>query len=378
MILTSKSVHLTAAFFLTLLSFSGHTARAYEDAAVRPLKVAWTRVSQADSFQYRRELTGVVEAKRSSAVGFEIGGALSAIYFDEGELVEAGTLLAKLDTARLNAQKAELQASYVQVTSEVNLAKETLNRVREAAELEAVSAQSYDEARYGLQSLENRLLTIQASIDRVDVELRKAQLYAPYKAVILKRMLDEGAVVSPGVPLFQLQEFGSYEIRVGIPKDVPLPSSGNADDWQARVDRGDLAIQFKALLPLRDPVTRTVPAIFTTETTENIRPGDQVTFVIWASEGKPGFWIPQTALAESDRGLWAVYAIVEQAGDLRIQRREVELLHLDGSKVFVAGALKDNDRLVWAGIHRLVPNQMVALGEEQFQERPGKPKEVGQ
>jgi multidrug efflux pump subunit AcrA (membrane-fusion protein) len=146
-----------------------------------------------------------------------------------------------------------------------------------------------------------------------------------------------------------------------------MPSEETIDAWRARTDWSELAISFKTVLPIRDPVTRTVPAIFTTTTTEQIRPGDQVTFAIAAEEGKNGFWIPQTALAESDRGLWAVYAVVNDEGannPMRIERREVELLHIDSGKVFVNGALKDGDRLVWSGIHRLVPNQQVALGNE--------------
>lgn len=330
----------------------------------RAVPVDWLKVERADSFRYRRELSGVVEATRSSAVGFEFGGTLALLQVDEGQRVSKGDLLARLDTQRLEAQRAELRASFEQVSADTALARQTLQRVQEAADLNAISEQALDEARFRLQSLEKRLHTIEASIERVQVELNKATLHAPYDAVVMGRLLDEGAVVGAGTPVLKLQEDGTFEIRVGIPKGVAIPNKTSASEWRAYSDWGDLAVQFKTALPFRDAVTRTVPAIFTTDTTDQLRPGDQVTFELWDDKAGSGFWLPQSALAESDRGLWSVYVLVATGEQQKLERRQVELVHLDSGQVFVNGALRDGERVVWAGIHKLVPNQLVSLGTQ--------------
>jgi hypothetical protein len=44
-----------------------------------------------------------------------------------------------------------------------------------------------------------------------------------------------------------------------------------------------------------------------------------------------------------------------------IERRELEILHQETDRVFVRGTLASDDRVVVAGIHRLVPGQSVQI-----------------
>ena len=79
-------------------------------------------------YEVMREFAGEVQAGQSSELGFEFPGQLLELYVDEGEAVEAGQLLARMDTGllqaerdQLNAQKAELQAELE--TTQRNLAR---------------------------------------------------------------------------------------------------------------------------------------------------------------------------------------------------------------------------------------------------------------
>ena len=81
-----------------------------------------------------------------------------------------------------------------------------------------------------------------------------------------------------------------------------------------------------------------------------------------------GFWLPLTALTESSRGLWACF-VVDALGDGRggsaathtLARRELEVLHTDGNRVYVRGTLQDGEQVVSEGLQRLVPGQRVRL-----------------
>jgi HlyD family secretion protein len=56
-------------------------------------------------------VTGNVTTTRSVALGFENGGTVAAVYYNEGDHVNAGSVIAKLDTQNLEAQLAEAQAN---------------------------------------------------------------------------------------------------------------------------------------------------------------------------------------------------------------------------------------------------------------------------
>ena len=78
-------------------------------------------------------------------------------------------------------------------------------------------------------------------------------------------------------------------------------------------------------------------------------------------------WLPRRALTESSRGLWACYVALAPANGAEtvsghvIQRRELELLHQAGDRVFVRGTLSDGEVVVVGGLQRLVPGQRVSI-----------------
>ena len=73
--------------------------------ASTPMPVNVHRVEQVDSFEQTRTYTGTIRARHRSDLGFEIGGRITAVMFDEGDSVTAGQILATLDTDTLQAQK---------------------------------------------------------------------------------------------------------------------------------------------------------------------------------------------------------------------------------------------------------------------------------
>ena len=56
-------------------------------------------------------VTGNVTTTRSVALGFENGGTVAAVYYNEGDHVNAGDVIAQLDTQNLKAQLAQAQAN---------------------------------------------------------------------------------------------------------------------------------------------------------------------------------------------------------------------------------------------------------------------------
>ena len=83
--------------------------------------------------------------------------------------------------------------------------------------------------------------------------------------------------------------------------------------------------------------------------------------------------LPLTALTESSRGIWAVYVAEPGATEggpddaSVLSRRQVELLHLVGENVYVRGTLEPGERVVSAGLHRLVPGQRVTTSASAWQ-----------
>ncbi|NEN91038.1 MAG: efflux RND transporter periplasmic adaptor subunit [Okeania sp. SIO3H1] len=74
------------------------------------LSVQAIPIKLVNSYSVSQSYTGIVEAKRTSELGFEQSGLLTSIYIEEGEEVTKGTVIAQLDTSQTKAQKAVLIA----------------------------------------------------------------------------------------------------------------------------------------------------------------------------------------------------------------------------------------------------------------------------
>lgn len=134
-------------------------------------------------------LSGTIEAD-DIAVGTKIGGRVVEVLADEGDSVEAGQVLVRLDRDVLDADLARLRASLSEARAQL-LQLENGARVEDIAEAEAMMAQR--------QATLNRLLTgsRQEDIDRARAEWRARDADAQMAAITLRRlqsMATEGVV----------------------------------------------------------------------------------------------------------------------------------------------------------------------------------------
>ncbi|MGD8914401.1 MAG: efflux RND transporter periplasmic adaptor subunit [Candidatus Thiodiazotropha sp.] len=325
-------------------------------------------ITPQERFSLQRTFSGRVQARRQSELGFESAGRLAHVWVDEGATVEAGQLLAELDTERQLAQRNELLAARAEAEANLSLAKVTFKRLRGIVDKGGVSRQDLDESREAQRAAEAALSLADQRIKTIDVELAKSRLVAPFDATVIARGADEGRVLEAGHPILTLQERTTPEIRVGIAGrslDQLTPGSVYPVEWRGQT----VAARLRALLPLRASTARTVDALF-----DPIDPplamlaGDLVILTLDIPMRQQGNWLPLSAMTEGDRGLWSVYVAEplakpehELAATHHIVRRTVDIVYQSGDRVFVKGSFNPDQRVVVSGVQRIVPGQAVRL-----------------
>ncbi len=338
---------------------------------VPPVVVAIRPAKHLDSYEVTREFVGVVEARRESRIGFEFGGEIAEILVDDGDFVEAGTVVARLETSILEAERETLRATRDQARAALELAQITRTRIRDARERDAVSPHDWDVADKNYEVQVAALARAEAAVAAVDTRIARSELIAPYSALVAMRLADEGEVVATGAGVLDLLERVEPEVRIGVAGDsIDVVSVG--DSHQLRVRDRLVPATVKSVLPVRGNGTRSVVVVLTLHTEfDGIRRGDLATLFIERSEPKSGFWLPLSALTESSRGLWACYVAIELAEHERVgsathtlRRRELEILHHEVDRVFVRGTLSDDEPIVLEGLQRLVPDQLVRIAAD--------------
>lgn len=338
-------------------------------AAATTLSVGTLPAAIEDSYEVERAYIGRVEARQRSAVGFELGGTVEAVLAEEGDAVDRGAAIARLDTARLKARRREAVAERDAAQANLVLARQTLARTEKAIAKRAVSEQQLDEAEQAVAARAAERDRADARIAAIDVDLAKSKLAAPYDALVAARHMDAGQVAAAGAPALTLIERAAPEVRIGVAgDDAGRLKTGAAHRLLVGAERPEtVAATVKAVLPVRNAGRRTVDAVFVLDAAlDGIRPGDIARWPVARTVAAEGAWLPLTALTESARGLWACYVAVplaapEGAATHMIERRELEMLHARAETAYVRGALSEGEKVVSEGVHRLTPGLKVRL-----------------
>jgi RND family efflux transporter MFP subunit len=344
---------------------------ATNDLPAAALTVETRAIVRQESFTLHRSFSGRVQARRQTELGFESDGRLARVWVDEGATVEAGQLLAELDTERLEAQRNELIAVRAEAEANLSLTTVTFKRLRDIVDKGGVSHQDLDESREAQRAAKAALTLADQRITTIDIELAKTRLVAPFSATVIARMADEGRVLKAGHPILSLQERTTPEIRIGVAGrtvDQLVPGRNYSISWRGRRTTARL----RALLPVRAATARTVDALFDPiDPPQGVLAGDMVTLTLDSPVRQRGSWLPLSALVEGDRGLWSVYVtepLAERANDLtathRIVRHTVDIVYQNADRVFIKDSLSPEQRVVVRGVQRIVPGQAVRLAED--------------
>lgn len=175
---------------------------------------------------------GTIEARVLSKIGFELGGTLTGVDVDHGDIVARDAPLAHLDASAQEARLARAEAAVQIAEADVARADAGLNRARavlkqakladrrvqglalrgtvseqtaeEAARDLAVATADAGVAGAEIEVARARLVDARAALAFERIQLRRHGLTAPFDAMVVERHREPGAVVAPGEPIFTL------------------------------------------------------------------------------------------------------------------------------------------------------------------------------
>ncbi|MDJ0920414.1 MAG: efflux RND transporter periplasmic adaptor subunit [Henriciella sp.] len=323
-----------------------------------PLQVNVTTARLQDRFKIDEAFTGLASARRTSQLGFSSSGRIQTLTVDVGDAVRQGQRLGVLDTRGLRAQRDAAIASVNEAEASHKLALVTVKRQIALQEKGHVSEQQVDEASAQANTAMARIRAAEANVQALNVQIDLSAIDAPFSGTVTNRMADEGAIASPGQPVFELVESGALEARIGLTE--PLAARlVEGETYRLLTSSGEVSAVLRAKTGVIDTGQRTVTTVFDIEDARSVAPGAVVRIALEQTLEERGLWLPVTALVEGERGLWSVY-VVRRDGDHWITAPgTVEIVHSEGERVYVRGAVRDGDLVIRDGLQRVTPGQRV-------------------
>jgi membrane fusion protein (multidrug efflux system) len=300
-----------------------------------------------ESFPLSVEALGNARANEAIEIRPVISATLTSVKFDEGQYVEAGTVLAQLENVEplsaLAAARAGLAESEAQYQRLSQLYK---TNVVAQSELSEVNARR-----------EADLAAVAAAQQR----LAHTVITAPFDGRLGLRRVSAGSLVGPDTVITTLDDTGAIKLDFDVPEvflallDPGLTVNARSAAYPERVFLGEVTSVDTRI----DPVSRTVTVRALLNNDERLlRPGMFLT-VSLLREDLDALMIPEQAIVpeRSQQFVWLVdEANVAQLREVRTGRRRP-------GQVEILGGLAVGDRVIIEGTQKARAGQSVTILE---------------
>ncbi|MGM0530600.1 MAG: efflux RND transporter periplasmic adaptor subunit [Bacteroidota bacterium] len=184
-----------------------------------------------DTFRHFVNANGTVEAVQEAIVSPETNGQITEIYVEEGDRVQEGELMAKLNTS-------VIQSNIEEVKTNLELARKTFQKQKRLWEDSVGSEMEYLEAKNRKENLENRLGTLREQLDMSEIR-------APFNGIVEEVNQKIGEMGNPGVQMMYLVNLKKLKVKSEL-----------AEQYMAHVHEGDpVRIRF----PAYPEMVKTIP-----------------------------------------------------------------------------------------------------------------------
>ncbi|EHJ92361.1 efflux RND transporter periplasmic adaptor subunit [Vreelandella boliviensis] len=283
------------------------------------------------------EALGTLSADESVTLSATVTDIVADINFRDGEQVEKGQLLIRLEDAE---EQAQLRASQA-------LREERLNASNRASQLQERNLA----ARADVEDSLSRLRQADANIQAIEAQLANYQIKAPFNGRVGFRNISIGALVTPGMELVTLDKLDVMQLDFGVPEvflgrlSPGLMLNATTAAYPDDIFSGEVATIGTRV----DPVTRSVNIRADLDNADDrLRPG-MLMEVIVQQRVRDTIVIPEAAIEPSgDRHF--VMLIEQPEGTTRLARREVVIGERRNGEVEILEGLAPDDLIVVHGL----------------------------
>ena len=328
----------------------------------RPVKIFVVEGGSTDAI---RTFPGTIDAAQRAELAFRVSGRVQQILVKEGDLVEAGQVLARLDPTDYEITLEDRQASF-------DVAARNFKRSKELIDDGNISRMDFDR-------MDADYRTSSAALSQAKKRLEYTVLVSPFRGRIAQRRVENYEEIVAKQTVIWLQNIDQLDVVIDLPESVVRSVRPTSKDGVSLV--GDETIsavlayaQFegrsdeifiltpKELATKADDQTQTFRATFIMEppTSFNVLPGMTATVVLDLSgivnlEGVR--WVPVRAV-QADSGLKPRVWVLN-ADTMTVFPQSVEIGRMSGGMVEIRSGLAGGEEIVAVGAPYLAQGMQV-------------------
>lgn len=323
---------------------------------VRTLVVALAPLHSETSF------SGEVRARYETPQGFRVAGKLAERLVEVGQTVKKGQRLARLDPEDLRLSAEAAKAGLAAAEADFRRAKADYERYQMLYQRKLISASEYKLQQTGFQVAESKAEQARAQYDVNANQAGYAELRAEFDGVVTQLHAEAGQVLAAGTPVVTLARPEELEVEISIAEsrveEVRSAKEVSISIWA----KPELRFRGKVreIAPDTDPVTRTYRARVSALAEHGPVQLGMTANVHVRGNGEQAIKLPLTAVFQPKQQP-TVWVVDEKTKTVR--NVPVRIRAYADNEVVIEEGLAHGQRVVTAGVHKLVAGQKVRLAE---------------
>ena len=329
--------------------------------------VSVIRASQAEVHE-EIPLTGSVIARRISRISPRVEGFVLEILVDEGDRLNEGDVILKLDPELAKIAVARARASLQEARAVLNEARRQRDEAAELVRKKHISATDHEARIAQVLIQEAALLRLQAELRRQQELLDRHIVYAPFDGVVADKLTELGQWVETSSTLMVIEETKVLRVDVPVPQlyyerlQLGTPVEIRFDAFPGREFGGTVSMK----IPSANPSTRTFPVRIDLPNNDDlIASGMSARVIFKLSESRTALMVPRDVIVRKPDGSTSVWLVEGQAskGTVKVVTVQTGKSYRD-NVVIIASEITVGDRLVIRGNEILQPGQEVEVISE--------------
>ncbi|WP_234567949.1 efflux RND transporter periplasmic adaptor subunit [Rhodohalobacter sp. 614A] len=315
-----------------------------DDTPIIPVEVS--SVSRGNISAYYSN-TATLEAEQEATVVSKVRGIIEEIYVEEGDMVQAGQVIAKIEDDQYQIEADRAKATLDRLYNDYQRNKELFDR-------ELIAAETFQNSQFEYESQK-------ATYDLAQLNLEYTSVRSPISGVISRRHVKAGNMIGTDQPMYRVTDFTPLQAILHIPEHE-MSKIRNNQRAELRVDAlpNEMFIgHVERISPVVDSETGTFKVtIYVDETKDMLRPGmfGRVKIVYDTRENTR--MIPKSAVISEDLAQ-SVYVIKDSLAF----KKEIQTGYTNGSNVEVINGLDDGEMVVTIGQGSLQDSSKVSVIE---------------
>ena len=356
----------TAAVLLGLSALTacskGDKASAAETAKAETMVVGPENITVAanGSIMTGPSISGTLEPDREAVLRAQVSGSVLQTYADQGQAVNAGTVLARIDASGIQDAYTSARAGLVSARNAADVAAKDLARNEKLLAAGAIAERDIDQSRRSSIAAQAALEDANSRLATAEKAYRSTTVTAPFSGVVSERPVSAGDVVQPGTALFTVVDPSSMRLEASVPAEqlASIRIGVTVDFTVSGYPGRQFVGRITRINPTADPTTRQVRIYVSIPNEGRALVGGLFANGRMSTATKMGLVVPQSAV--DVRGSIPSVMRVKQGKAEKVQV-QIGLTDKTSETIEVLSGLQPGDTLLLGAALGITPGTLVRI-----------------